>query len=320
MGPSSRQKIILLILILFAAIGVAICKGSVAIPIAELFSSQYRQVIGLRLARIVLAIVSGGGLAVAGAALQAILRNALAEPYLLGTSSGAGLGAVIALMAGLGSVYLPAAAFAGSIASIILVYNLARQGDRMSAQSLVLSGVIISIVLSGIMVFLISISGEEVLHSAMWWLWGSLEVTDFGLLSIVSAAVTCCVLAIVVFSQDLNAISLGEETAAHLGIRVEAIKIIIFILTSLITACLVCICGMIGFVGLIIPHAARLVIGPNHKVLLPGVFIAGAAFMVICDAISRTVFSPSEIPIGVITSVIGAPVFIVLLKRNRRAR
>jgi iron complex transport system permease protein len=170
------------------------------------------------------------------------------------------------------------------------------------------------------MVFMISLSGNEVLHSATWWLWGSLEVSDLGLLSLIAVIVTACVLAILMLSQDLNAISIGEEEALHLGIKIEAVKTILFILTSLITACLVCICGMIGFVGLIIPHTARMIVGPNHKTLIPAACIGGAAFMVICDTIARTAFSPAEIPIGVITSIIGAPIFIILLKRNQRVR
>lgn len=199
-----------------------------------------------------------------------------------------------------------------------LVYGIARQNNKIPVQSLILSGVIVSIALSGVMVFLISLSGNEVLHSATWWLWGSLDVSDIRLLSTIATIVTLCVLGILMLAQDLNAISIGEEEAVHLGIKIESVKAVLFLLTSLITACLVCICGMIGFVGLIIPHTARLIVGPNHRVLIPAACIGGAAFMVICDTIARTVFSPAEIPIGVITSIVGAPVFIILLKRNQR--
>lgn len=318
MKITTNQKIASLFIILLLAVGFGLLKGSVSLTASELFLKENRALLNLRIARVALAIIAGGGLAVAGTALQAILRNALAEPYLLGTSSGAGLGAVLALIIGLGGAYMPTAAFIGAIASVVLVYNIARQHNRLPVQSLILSGVIVSIAFSGIMVFMISLSGSEVLHSATWWLWGSLDVTDVRLLSIIAVVVTLCALAIFLLSQDLNAISIGEEEALHLGIKIEIIKKILFVLTSLITACLVCICGMIGFVGLIIPHATRSIIGPNHRALIPAAWIAGAAFMVACDTIARTAFSPTEIPIGVITSIIGAPIFIILLKRSQK--
>ena len=320
MKTSSKQKMLIIILALFAAVALGLLNGSVGLGLKELFLRDNRQILNLRIARIILAIVAGGGLAVAGTALQAILRNSLAEPYLLGTSSGAGLGAILALIMNIYGPYLPVAAFTGALVSIALVYAIARQNNRIPVQSLILSGVIVSIALSGIMVFLISLSGNEVLHSATWWLWGSLEVSDTGLLAIVTAAVALCVIIIYALSQDLNAISIGEEEAVHLGIKIEAVKALVFILTSLMTACLVCICGMIGFVGLIIPHTVRLIVGPNHKVLIPASCLGGAAFMVICDTIARTSFRPTEIPIGVITSIVGAPIFIILLKRNQKVR
>jgi iron complex transport system permease protein len=154
----------------------------------------------------------------------------------------------------------------------------------------------------------------------MWWLWGSLQVYDFKLLFIVGAIVILGILTIFIFSQDLNAISIGEEEAIHLGISTETIKKTLFLITAFITASLVCICGIIGFVGLIIPHIMRLVVGPNHKVLIPSTCLAAAIFMVICDVFSRTLFSPLEMPIGVITAIFGAPIFIILLKRKQKVR
>ena len=318
MAYKTKRDLTALFIILLAAIAWAVLKGSVDLTWQELLLKENRQILNMRLARIMLAIIAGSGLAVSGAALQAILRNSLAEPYLLGTSSGAGLGAVLAIITGLGGIYIPLAAFAGSLLSMALVYNAARQKSRLPAQSLVLSGVIVSTALAGVIVFLVSVSGKEVLHSITWWLWGSLEVFDINLLSVIGLAVSISIAAIFVFSQDLNAVSIGEEEAAHLGIRIEEIKKLVFVITSFITAALICVCGMIGFVGLIVPHIMRYVVGPNHKVLIPASCIGGAAFMVICDTISRTICSPTEIPIGVITAVIGAPVFIILLKRNQR--
>lgn len=311
-------KLFLLSIFLLGIIFIAIMKGPVNIPFSRILCQENRQIIHLRMLRVLLAIIVGGGLAVSGAALQAILRNPLAEPYLLGTSSGAGLGATAAIILGLSGILLPGAAFLGAVISVILVYNLARRGNKVPADALILSGVIVSIALSAIIVFLVSISSNESLHGVLWWLWGSLQVYDSGFLFVITAIVCLGTAIIFLLSQDLNAIMLGEENAVHLGIDIEVVKKILFFVTALITASLVCVCGIIGFVGLIIPHMMRLIVGPNHKVLIPAVFLGGAGFMVVCDLVSRTIYPPLEIPIGVVTALIGAPVFVVLLKRGRR--
>lgn len=315
-----KNKFIGLFVILLLVMLLGIIKGAVNIPLGELFSKENQPIFYLRVFRILIALVAGSGLAVSGIVLQAILRNSLAEPYLLGTSSGAGLGAVIAITIGVSSIFLPLAAFAGAILSIFLVYNLARQNNKVTDQALILSGVIVSVALSAIIVFLISVSGNESLHGMSWWLWGSFQVYDPKLLAIVSLVVFFGVAVIYFFSQDLNAISLGEEEALHLGIDVDAVKKILFFVTSLVTASLVCICGIIGFVGLIIPHMMRLLVGPNHKILIPATCLAAAIFMVICDLVSRSLFPPLEIPIGVITALLGAPIFIILLKKKQKVK
>ena len=312
------KKILILIVILAAVIILGMVSGSVKIPLSDLFLQENRAIIFLRFLRIFTAVIAGAGLAVSGVVLQAILRNSLAEPYLLGTSSGAGLGAALSIIMGVSAVFLPVAAFCGAILSIILVYNLAKQNGKIAEQSLILSGVIVSVAFSAIIVFLLSISSKEMLHSFSWWLWGSLQVFDLKLLSWVSLIVSVGILAIYLFSQDLNAISLGEEEAIHLGVDIETVKLILIMITALISASLVCICGIIGFVGLIVPHMMRLVVGPNHKILIPTTIVAAAIFMVICDIISRSIFPPLEIPIGVITAIIGAPIFIFLLKSKQK--
>lgn len=314
MNQHLRRKISVLFIILAFAIFLGISKGSVNISFSKLFLTENQPILNLRLFRILIGILAGSGLAVSGIVLQAILRNSLADPYLLGTSSGAGLGAVVAIIIGISKIYLPLAAFIGAILSIILVYNLAKQNNKIPEQSLILSGVIVSVALSAIIVFLISISGNEVLHGMTWWLWGSLQVYDFKLLLIVSLIVLFGIAIIYIFSQDLNAISIGEEEAIHLGIDIESVKKILILITSLITASLVCICGIIGFVGLMIPHMMRIVVGPNHKILIPTTCLAAAIFMVVSDIISRTLFPPLEIPIGVITAILGAPAFIFFLR------
>lgn len=320
MNKSLKAKILILFLLLLGAAFYALLKGPAEVPLGELFLEQNRELFFLRLSRVLAALIAGMGLSVCGIALQAILRNPLAEPYLLGTSSGAGLGAVAGIISGIGSIYLPLAAFLGAILTVILVYNLSRQGNKIPVQSLILSGVIVSIAFSGLVVFLISLSSNEALHGAMWWLWGSTQVYDFKLLGLVSAIVIGAIAFIFIFAQDLNAISIGEEDAIHLGVNTESLKKILFIVTSLITAALVSLCGIIGFVGLVIPHIIRNISGPDHRALIPSACIAAAIFMVICDLFARTLFAPVEIPIGVITAAVGTPIFIILLRRKQSIR
>lgn len=312
------KKIIILSVLLFAAIIVAISKGAANIPLRELVLDGNRQILYLRFLRVFLSILVGCGLSVSGVALQAMLRNPLAEPYLIGTSSGAGLGAVVGVIMGVGSVYLPAAAFAGACLSVLVVYAIARQGNKIPVQSLILAGVIVSIALSGITVFAVTMSADEAMHGLMWWLWGSLEVYDLRLLFVVSLLVISGVWVIYIFSQDLNAMSIGEEEAIHLGINIENVKRVLLFVISLVTASLVCVSGTIGFVGLIIPHATRFVVGPNHKILIPASCVMASIFMILCDLISRTAMPALEIPIGIITAVVGAPLFIILLRTKQR--
>jgi len=228
------------------------------------------------------------------------------------------LGAILAVVLGLGQAALPPAAFLGALVSAALVYGIARQGYRIPVPSLILSGVVVSVAFSGIIVFVVTLSANEAVHGLLWWLWGSLDVYDAKLLFYVCLLVLFGCATIFLFSQDLNALSIGEEDAVHLGIRAETIKTVMYLLTSLLTAGLVCATGIIGFVGLIVPHMMRLVVGPNHKILIPASCLAGAAFLVGCDTLARTAFAPAEVPIGVVTAVIGAPIFIVLLKTRQR--
>ncbi|MCX5669443.1 MAG: iron ABC transporter permease [Candidatus Omnitrophica bacterium] len=313
-----NRKLLILFLLLGAVIIFGLIKGAVNIPLANLLLKDNQVILNLRLLRVIAAILVGSGLAISGIALQAILRNPLAEPYLLGTSSGAGLAAVIAVIIGVSRIYMPLAAFLGAVLSIIIVYNLSREKGMIADKSLILSGVIISVAFSSVIVFLVSLFGNEAMHEMNWWLWGSLQVYDYKLLLLVAFPVILGICVIYFFAQDLNAISMGEEAAMHLGIDAQNIKKILILVTALISASLICICGIIGFVGLIVPHMMRLVVGPNHKVLIPMTCLAASIFMILCDLMSRTLFSPVEIPIGVITAIIGAPVFIILLKKGRR--
>ena len=214
---------------------------------------------------------------------------------------------------------LPATAFAGSLGTILLVYALARTpAGTASVQTLLLSGVVVSAVLGSILMFVVSAAPSEKLHSVVWWLLGNLQVFDWGLLRIISAVLAAGLVASMLFSRDLNLLALGEEPAAHLGLDVEGTRMLFFLLASLMTGATVAACGLIGFVGLIVPHTVRLVAGPDHRRLIVASALAGAAFLVLADSVARTIIAPREVPIGVITAMLGGPFFLALL-RNRKA-
>jgi iron complex transport system permease protein len=292
--------------------------GAVRIPIDEMFTSG---IIRLRVARILLAIVVGAGLSVSGAVFQALLRNPLAEPYILGVSSGAGLGATSAIVLGMGTLSIwsvPAMAFCGSIITIMVVYRLAREPNGVvPVYTLLLAGVIVNAALSSVLMFIVSSSSSDELHNVIWWLLGNLQIFDWQLLQLVSVVILLSLAVVIAMSHKLNIITLGEEPASHLGLNVEATKKIFFLLASLMTASAVAACGLIGFVGLIIPHCVRLAIGPDHRKLVLASAITGAIFLVLADSFARTIMDSTEIPIGVVTTFIGGPFFLFLLKRKK---
>jgi iron complex transport system permease protein len=255
---------------------------------------------------------------------QALLRNPLAEPYVLGVSSGAGLGAATAIVLGfsaVGAYALPLSAFVGALVTILLVYALARTPSGAApVHTLLLSGVIVGAVLGSMLMFLVSTSSAEELHSVIWWMMGNLQIYDWSLLRVSAAVVARGVLLTMLLARDLNLMTLGEEPAAHLGLHVERTKKIFFLAASLMTGATVAACGLIGFVGLIVPHTVRLVVGPDHRRLVPASALAGASLLVLADAFGRTVMAPTEIPIGVITAFLGGPFFLVLLRRRKTFR
>jgi iron complex transport system permease protein len=303
---------------LAAACTIALFVGAVHVPLSEMRGSR---IIELRLARILLGAIAGGGLSVAGVIFQSLLRNPLAEPYVLGVSSGSGLGAALAILLGmnaLGVWTLPGMAFAGALGTILLVYALAETGaGAIPVHTLLLSGAIVNAVLASLLMFLVSVAPSEDLHSVVWWLLGSLQVLDWPLLRVAGGVVAAGLVVCVLLARDLNLMTLGEEAAAHLGLNVEQTKKLFFIVASLMTGATVAACGLIGFVGLIVPHTVRLLVGPDHRRLVPASALAGAAFLVLADSFARVVIAPKEIPIGVITAFLGGPFFLFLLKRKR---
>ena len=279
-----------------------------------------RIVVGLRAPRAVMAILVGGGLSLSGAVFQALLRNPLAEPYILGISGGAATGAVLALTLGLAaslSWALPAAAFAGALVAIFLVLRVAATADdRVDVRVLLLAGVVVGAFFTACMAFVLSISDARTVRSAVLWMMGSLVGSDWRTVWMVTLYSIPAVIALVGLARPLNLLAIGEETAGYLGADVERVKRIAYVLASLLTAAGVAATGVIGFVGLIVPHSIRLLVGADYRVLLPLAFLAGAVFLMLADIAARTVLPPTEVPIGVITAFVGVPLFLLLLRRS----
>ena len=282
-----------------------------------------RIVVDLRAPRAVMAILVGGGLSLAGAVFQALLRNPLAEPYILGISGGAATGAVLALAMGLTASYswaLPAAAFAGALLAIVLVLRVAAAADnQVDVRVLLLAGVVIGAFFAACISFVLSISDARTVRSAVLWMMGSLAGSDWPTVVMVTLYTLPAGIALVGLARPLNLLAIGEETAGYLGANVERVKRFAYVLASLLTAAGVAATGVIGFVGLIVPHGVRLLVGADYRVLLPLSFLAGAVFLTLADVVARIVMSPAEVPIGVITAFVGVPLFLLLLRRSMAA-
>jgi len=312
-----------LILLVVAAAFVSLYSGAARIGLFEPLNMMSRQILYMRLLRITLAVLVGGGLSVSGVILQGLLRNPLCEPYVLGISSGASVGAVISIVLGAGGAFiglsvLPLWAFIGAAATFLIVYKAAQVSGRVPIQNLLLTGVIAGALLSSIVIFIVSFSERESLHNIIWWLLGNLQIFDGGLLAFVAVMVIAGTAATCIFSDELNAFALGEEEAAHIGVDTERMKMVLFLTASMITGASVAAAGMIGFVGLIVPHFMRMIVGPDHRILVPSSFLAGGLFLLVCDTAGRTLMPPAEIPVGVITAAFGAPFFIYMLRKKSR--
>jgi len=275
----------------------------------------------LRLPRILIAGMVGASLAIAGATYQGLFRNPLADPYLIGVAQGAALGAVVGFLlplkwTGLGFTIVPMFAFIGALLSTVTVYYLARVGKTLPMSTLILAGVALGALLSSVVSYLIISSGDK-MHSIMFWMMGSFSLTQWSEVKAILPYVFVGIFIILLFARPLNIMQLDEEQAQQLGINVEKIKIILLAAATLITAAAVSFVGIIGFVGIVIPHAVRLIWGADYRFLLPLSMLSGAIFLIIADIIARTILAPTEIPIGVITAICGAPFFLYLLRRRR---
>ncbi len=277
-------------------------------------------ILDIRLPRLLLAGLVGAALAVAGTTYQGLFRNPLADPYLIGVAQGAALGAIIGFMLPIswqiGSI--PVLAFIGAVSAAAMVYTVAKVGKTLPMTTLILAGVAIGAFLSAITSYLMIASGDR-LHGIISWLLGSFSLTSWWQVAMVTPYILVGITIIWLYARPLNVMQLDEEQAQQLGINVEQVKLILLGAATLITAAAVCFCGIIGFVGIIIPHAMRLIWGPDHRFLLPLATLAGAIFLILADTAARTMLAPTEVPIGVITAFLGAPFFLYLLRQKKRA-
>jgi iron complex transport system permease protein len=313
-----------LLLLLFSSL-IALSVGSVQIPLSETWAvlggkgeaASRNILLFLRLPRVIEAAVIGAGLAVVGAFLQGLLRNPLADPYVLGISSGAAFGATIAILVGWGLFGIGASAFGAALLTIYTVYLIARSGSRLSVTSLLLAGIALSTFLSALIALLMLLHHEQ-MTKIFYWTMGSFNLVFWDKVLFSAPLILLGSILLYFFARDLNVIMTGEETAEHLGIDTERVKHWILLLASLITAAAVSTTGIIGFVGLIVPHIARLLVGPDNRGLIPFTALCGALFLIWTDLLARTVLAPAEIPVGIITSALGGPFFVYLLIKAKK--
>jgi iron complex transport system permease protein len=308
-GAVGGGRVALAPIALLLAFALALCVGAAGWP--------DQQLLALRLPRALLALVVGAGLAATGTVLQALASNPLADPFVLGASSGATVGVVVARWCGLEftSPRIVAFSVAGAFAAIALVLRMARTGSRTPVQSLLLAGVTINTLGTAVVLLYYSLHDEDA-GRTMLYLMGSLAESDRALLGLAGTCVAACVAAAWLAARALDAFAAGEATARHLGVDVERTKLWFCLLASALVGVVVAVAGMIGFLGLIVPHIARRLVGPLHRRLVPAAACAGGAFLLLADAVARTVAAPQELSIGAITALCGGPFFLLLLRRR----
>ena len=338
MNILTRKKVIVISILLGILLGLvilfSIMVGSVKVKPLRSITILFQSILGLkgagteteraiilslRVPRALLAGLVGAGLSVSGAIFQALLRNPLADPYILGVSSGSAVGAIIAILMGLStlSIGLPLASFIGALLTIFIVFNFGKQDGKIHPNTLLLAGVIIGSFLSALIMFFISISQKEELHTIIFWLMGDFSFSNPQAVYMISPYIFFGFIFLYLRARQLNLILSGEESALQMGVDVERLKLISYLLASLITAASVSVCGLIGFVGLIVPHSVRLIFGPDHRLLLPSSALIGASFLIASDTFARTLLAPTELPVGVITAAFGGPFFIYLLRTRK---
>jgi iron complex transport system permease protein len=316
---------ICLFLALVASLSFCLCIGSYSMTFGQvlggLFDSQsdpqIRQVLwDLRLPRIITAALSGAGLSVAGVVFQSLLRNPLADPFISGTSAGAGLGVATAIALGLSGLWLPAVAFCGAMFAVWTVYQLARVGRRLPIQTFLLAGVVVSSFLGSLVSLILTLAKQD-LARILFWLMGNFGNADWAGLGWLVPLTCIGTFAVMLQALDLNLLALGEEQSTLLGLNAESCKVRLIVFASLLTATSVASGGLIGFVGLVVPHSCRRIVGGDHRVLIPACAGLGACFLMLADTLARSLTSIGDLPVGIVTSVIGAPFFLYLLRSQQ---
>ncbi|MDP2854599.1 MAG: iron ABC transporter permease [Smithellaceae bacterium] len=324
-----------LLLLLFVILSLAaLCLGAIHIAFSDVVraivsalsgktpaSEEELILFSVRLPRILFAGIVGASLSLGGVVFQALLRNPLADPYVLGISGGSALGAIIGIVLGASSFYLgvPFLAFSGALITVFLVFIVAG-GPRgvLLDNSLLLAGVVVNSFFSAAILFALSIVNSMELHSISFWLMGDLSRVALKEIAVAALCLVACFAILYMQARKLNLMVQGEETALQLGVNVRATKYVLLIVTSLITSVVVSLAGIIGFVGIMVPHMMRLVFGSDHRLLMPAAALFGASFLVVADTLARIVITPAELPVGVITALCGAPYFIFLMRRKGR--
>ncbi len=319
----------LLLLLIFVAMFLGLSLGSTKTGLNEVLKSLLRRedadpvlntiIWNIRFPRVLLAALVGATLSLGGLVFQALLRNPLAEPYILGISGGSAIGAIIGILMGLsrfpGVSFI---SFMGSIATLLLILVMSSGQSILKKDSLLLSGVMINAFCSAIIMFLISMTQDYRLHNIIFWLMGDLSMAAIRQTVILTAILFPCYILIFWLSHSMNLLLMGKEMAQTMGVNIKAVTVTLLLTTSFMVSATVSHCGLIGFVGIVMPHLLRLLFGPDHRVLVPACVMGGGAYMVLCDLLARTLPEQGEMPAGVITAIIGAPIFIFLLKRSRQ--
>jgi iron complex transport system permease protein len=321
-------RLVLLTALLCVAVLIGIRVGAVGLSVADILDALAGRadrateaiVVGLRTPRVVLASLCGAALALSGSTCQALLRNPLADPYILGISSGAAVGAVGAIMLGVGNGptwLLPTAAFGGSLLALVLVLRIATiAGEALDSRILILAGVVVAAFANAIVLLFLTFADVESFRTAMFWMMGSLAGATWTRAATLGVPLIVAAVVLFGYARSLDALSIGDTTAAALGVSVERTKRACFVLAALLAAVSVAVSGVVGFVGLVTPHAIRLLWGSDHRFLLPASALLGASFLVFADLGARAIVPTSELPLGVVTAMIGVPVFVVLLRRR----
>lgn len=319
----------LLLLLIFVAMFLGLSLGSTKTGLNEVLKSLLRReeadpvlntiIWNIRFPRVLLAALVGATLSLGGLVFQALLRNPLAEPYILGISGGSAIGAIIGILMGLSRFPgVSFTSFMGSIATLLLIFVMSSGQSILKKDSLLLSGVMINAFCSAIIMFLISMTQDYRLHNIIFWLMGDLSMAAIRQTVILAAMLFPCYILIFWLSHSMNLLLMGKEMAQTMGVNIKAVTVTLLLTTSFMVSATVSHCGLIGFVGLVMPHLLRLLFGPDHRVLVPACVMGGGAYMVLCDLLARTLPEQGEMPAGVITAIIGAPLFIFLLKRSRQ--